>query len=338
MKHLVVVLGMVGLGVTALPAFARETASSPSTAGTTEEASQRFKRGVALYRDRSFDAALAEFNRAYEISPDYRVLYNIGQVQVERGDYVAALEAFRQFLADGGSSISPQRRTTVEGEIERLEGRVATVQVEGNVEGAELIVDGTSLGTLPMNNVAINAGVRRVLIKKPGFVSVEKELTLTGGETRQLEIQLDAEPVAPTSGVKTATGPRRSKKELQAPPPPKEEDSSLGAGFWVSLIATGAAAGGTAVFAVMTKQADDDYSKELERFPGSPSKIGSARDTYQRNALLTDICGGLTLVGLGATIYFAVSGGSSEPEQPKVGRLSLSTGPRDLGWELTGTF
>jgi Tfp pilus assembly protein PilF len=45
-----------------------------------EAAKQHFNRGVASYRDGDFDAALAEFEKAYETRPDYRVLYNLGQV------------------------------------------------------------------------------------------------------------------------------------------------------------------------------------------------------------------------------------------------------------------
>src|SRR5512145_1254691 len=81
----VALLVFVGFGATANLAAARPGASNPQSSesgSAVEEASQRFQRAVKLYRERSFDAALAEFNRAYELSPDYRVLYNLGQVQV----------------------------------------------------------------------------------------------------------------------------------------------------------------------------------------------------------------------------------------------------------------
>ena len=38
------------------------------------EAGARFDRGVQLYRERSFEAALAEFLRAYEVAPNFAVL------------------------------------------------------------------------------------------------------------------------------------------------------------------------------------------------------------------------------------------------------------------------
>src|SRR5512147_2127853 len=124
MKRTLAALLVISFGATATIAVARENADAGSKVegGTAvEEASQRFQRGVKLYRDRSFDAALVEFNRAYELAPDYRVLYNIGQVQVERGDAVAAVKAFRQYLKDGGDSIAATRSADLQTEITRLE-------------------------------------------------------------------------------------------------------------------------------------------------------------------------------------------------------------------------
>ena len=51
---------------------------------------------------------LAEFMRAYELLPNYRVLYNIGQVQLERHDYVAALHAFDDYLEQGARDVHPR--------------------------------------------------------------------------------------------------------------------------------------------------------------------------------------------------------------------------------------
>ena len=58
-------------------------AQPKTTASETEpalgEARERFQRGVDLYKEGSFDAALAEFNKAYELAPNFRVLYNMAQ-------------------------------------------------------------------------------------------------------------------------------------------------------------------------------------------------------------------------------------------------------------------
>jgi hypothetical protein len=53
-----------------------------------------FLRGVESYKEGAFDIAVVEFTRAYEIAPNFRVLYNIAQSQAERHDYAAALSQY----------------------------------------------------------------------------------------------------------------------------------------------------------------------------------------------------------------------------------------------------
>src|SRR5204863_71029 len=81
-----------------------------------------------------FGAALAEFRRAYELMPSYKILYNLGQVSYQRHDYAAALRAFRQYLADGDDAIPDERRREVAGAIVDLESRVGRVEIASGDE------------------------------------------------------------------------------------------------------------------------------------------------------------------------------------------------------------
>src|SRR5262249_2149673 len=51
--------------------------SSVARADTRSDADEHFRRGVDLYRDKDYATALVEFQRAYEIAPDIKTLYNI---------------------------------------------------------------------------------------------------------------------------------------------------------------------------------------------------------------------------------------------------------------------
>ena len=50
------------------------------------EAARHFKLGVQLHGEGNLDAALAEFTRANELAPSYRLLYNMAKVH---GDWIA---------------------------------------------------------------------------------------------------------------------------------------------------------------------------------------------------------------------------------------------------------
>lgn len=45
-----------------------------------DEARVHYAQGVDLYKDGKFEQASIAFERAYEIAPSYKILWNIGQV------------------------------------------------------------------------------------------------------------------------------------------------------------------------------------------------------------------------------------------------------------------
>src|SRR5688572_21286235 len=74
------------------PAPAEPAAPEPS-AEAKQEARERFNQGLALFEDGDYGLALIEFERAYAVVPDYRVLYNIAQVNIQLGRYAKARHA-----------------------------------------------------------------------------------------------------------------------------------------------------------------------------------------------------------------------------------------------------
>ena len=81
-------------------------APAPPSAEVLKEAGERYARGLSLYGDGEFLLALVEFERAYQLSNNYKVLYNIGQVRIQLGRYAKAKEALEEYLKIGGSSLS----------------------------------------------------------------------------------------------------------------------------------------------------------------------------------------------------------------------------------------
>jgi tetratricopeptide (TPR) repeat protein len=324
--------------------------TKPATVGSdadahgsqTEQASQRFQRGVSLYRERSFDAALAEFNRAYELAPNYRVLFNIGQVHVERGDFVAGIKAFRQYLNDGGATIDPARAREVQTEISRLEGRIANISVTTNVAGAELLVDGEPVGKLPQAHVPVNAGSRRISLRKNGYEADEVRVMLATGEEKAFEIKLQKRALQGAATASTGANVSSITAQSRSAETPKDS-GGLGAGFWVSLSATVIAGGATTAFGLLTNKANNDYDVALNHYPGSQSRIDEARRDLKRNALLTDVCGAATFVGIASTLYFALTSGADKPKESPVGSSGLQWGPASDGrqqvlWHVSGRF
>jgi len=88
-----------------------------------------YARGVDLANKNSYAEALQEFNQAYIVSPEFAVLYNIGECHLALGHPTDASEALSRYLRDGGERIPPARRELVKQQLEMLEsGRVPELQ------------------------------------------------------------------------------------------------------------------------------------------------------------------------------------------------------------------
>jgi hypothetical protein len=275
-------------------------AAPAALADKVEEARARFQRGVELYREGSFDAALAEFNKAYDLAPNYRVLYNMAQVQTERHDYVAALKLMEKYLAEGGNDIAPERKDQVTKELATLRGRVTELTVKTNVEGAELLIDGVVSGTTPFTEpVLISAGVRQLQLRKVGYETANKTMTVAGGEDVAVDFELTELPESPGPVIVQTSEPMQDTRPI--------DDGPSKAPMWISLAATGLFAGGAVTFAVLTKKADDELDRELNRIPLEQDRVTSKRDDVKRNALLTDGLTAASVVSAGLFVYFAIS-------------------------------
>ena len=114
-------------GLVAALCAAAITPARPARADQAQEraaARGHFKQGVELAKAGSYEAALAEFKQAYQLSPHFSVLYNIGQAELALERPGLAVETLRRYLAEGGEQIEPARRAEVEStiatELERL--------------------------------------------------------------------------------------------------------------------------------------------------------------------------------------------------------------------------
>lgn len=284
------------------------------------EARDSFTRGVQLFHDGKLEASLAEFQKAYDKAPSYRLHYNIAQVEYELHNYVEALRAFWKYLAQGGYDVPPERRTEVQGEIQKLEARICYVTVKTNVAAAQVAVDDVSIGIAPLTApVLVNPGVRRVSAVKAGHQPAV--LTITAVAGTKLQVALELRELANLAGPSlVATAPRSSATARHTK-------------TWLALGSTAALGATTVAFALITRQAKSDFDDELVKIPNTPAAIEDARSRMKRYAAVADAFGAATAVAAGLTLYFAIT--DDEPP-PRERAVSLVVGPGALG--LTGHF
>jgi len=178
------------------------------------EAERRFEQGLTLYREGALDAALVEFERAYEFVSDFRILYNIAIIQAEQHDYVRAIQTYERYLEDAGTELNESRRDEVVRELETLSGRVAQLSVESDVVGAELFVNESSIGSLPLTGpVLINPGTCQIRLEKPGYRTARQVVKVAVGEHPRVTLPM----VRLDSSVSSDDQPTRDLKKSEGP-------------------------------------------------------------------------------------------------------------------------
>ncbi len=164
-----------------------------------KEAATRFQRGVALFKDGDFEAALTEFKQAYRVAPFYEVLYNIGLTQRRLYQYGAAVKALNDYLEQGGKKISPQRRELVRKELEEIRQLTAEVTVVIKGEGpAILTIDGEAQAQGPVRvPFLLRPGKHTFVATRGDQTATEQAELLTGS---RVTITLDPKPKADQEG------------------------------------------------------------------------------------------------------------------------------------------
>lgn len=308
----VVVSWLALLGMS--PGMAPRVAAEGTLADREGQASERFDRGVALYAEGNMDAALVELERAYELVPNYKILFNLAQIQAERHEYVAAVGLYERYLADGGDDVPAARRSESIEQIKVLRDSVVPLWVETDVEGAKLFVDDEQVADLPLSEpVSVDAGVRHLRVEKPGYAPAFRKLKVAGGDQPRLSIPLGQLAVA-------------------SEPAPERERTAAARGrvnyrpVWIAASSTLALASATLTFGLLARRGSRNLDLELDRFPARPDVIRHDRAVVKADAALADGFGVASLLALGVTLYFLIA----PPKQRVGGSKDLTRGTADV--------
>jgi hypothetical protein len=254
-----------------------------------EEARARVQRGIELFDEGNYRLALVELERAYEILPSAKVLYNIGQVHLQLGQYAAAQKALRTYLED--PEIPAERRAEVEKDLAMIATRVATITVESNVPNAEVTINDQPAGRTPLRAV-IDAGDSRVVVSLAGYEPRSETLKLAGGDTRAVRVELSKRETV----IVTNT------RDEGLPP--------IAVGGWIVTGVLAAGAIGTGIGA-LAAQSRFETMRESP-IAGSPEQAAADIDKQASLsdglALTTDVLIAATILAGGVSLYFTLRG------------------------------
>lgn len=274
-------------------------AASGARAEDVKEAARRqFNNGVELYEAGKLEQASVAFERAYELKPTYRIMFNIAQVENDLGHFAAALRAYTRYLAEGGDEIGDERLAQVRSEIERLNSLVGMIVVESEIGGAEVYVDDRREGETPLDGpVFVDLGEREVVIKR-GVEAVHRErVRVAGGERVVVEV---------------------SGGEAEAEPEPldaEEDDGPRRTWTWIAFGVGGAAALGAVITGSVATSRHSEVTGKCDGKDCDP-ELRSDADAVESLSLATDVLIGVAAAATvtGVVLYFT----EPDEEEPRV--------------------
>ncbi len=300
--------------VLSLLLLAAVTTPQTARAGEKEEARKHYDRAIELVDDGQLPEAIIEFQRSYDLTKHFSVLYNIGQVYVSLAKPVEAIAAYEGYLVGGGKNIPAARRAEVEKEIARQKARIATLEIRGLPEGAVVRVDGKEIGKAPMPQpVRVGLGTHIIAASAEGYDPAETEVTVAGEDQKVVELTLAKHvaepppqaapvvPVVPVLPVAAARVPAAASFQVE----PSTKQRSVG-NTRIAGIASGAVGvAGIVAGAVCGLTARSRHNEAMDNFGLNYDKALSLQGQAQDFATAADIgfIAGGALVALGAVLF-----------------------------------
>jgi Tetratricopeptide repeat/PEGA domain len=279
-------------------AAATQPAPATGTDGSDVDlARQHFAQATKLYKDGDFDAALVQFERAYEVKPNYKVLYNIGQTYFQLRQYVEARDAMQRYVKEGGAQVEGERLSAVTKDLADLEKRIANVTINVNATDAAVLVDGKKVGTTPLAGpVAMSEGQRTVSVEAPNRGVLQRLIRVAGGESQTLNLTVEEAKVIVVHTNSDA------------------KPVHLGPVFWTTAIGAIALGAGAGVTGYVALKAQHDNKDQLNELGVTPKQLDDSDKRAKNFALTTDILAGAAIVCVGVATVIWISTPSSKSQ------------------------
>jgi len=210
------------------------------------EADRHFKTGVELFDERKYAEALAEFEQAYALKPHPLVLNNLAATHRALSQYDQAVDFYNRFLVEGEGKLSPEQLARGRAELEDLLRLVARVEVISAPEGAQVHVDGRSMGATPLDDpLVLGPGDHTVVASLSGYRQSERKIRVSAGDTLRVEFALEAESdAAPVAAASPAEAEPEPPEEAPAqvsatatrPPPPELRRFGVSASYGANAL------------------------------------------------------------------------------------------------------
>ena len=205
------------------------------------EAQALMSQGTKLYEQGDVAGALEKFQAAYAAFPSPKLMFNIAQANRDLSRPVEALGAFERFLV-GASDSPPEKIADARKFVAQLQRELGRIQIDCDTTGAEVSVDGKSVGVIPLlDPIWALPGRHQVTAQHASVAPTIEDADVTAGSVSTVTMRM-----RPLAAALAAPAPKAVPNfDVRTAPKPSSADE----GWWLGRKWTWIAAGSTVVLA-----------------------------------------------------------------------------------------
>jgi hypothetical protein len=292
------------------------------------------KHGLALRRERRDAEALAEFRHAYAIDPAPRTLAQIALAEQGLGQWVDAENDLEKALQASVDPWIASNHRILEAGLQAIRGHLGILDVEADVSGAELWVNGARVGPLPLAGpLRVEAGSLVIEVRAAGYAPARRMTSVEPAGNARETIHLV--PLEPPPLLPSVPPSRPADREIARVPPrestgivtPADRPMLYSAFVFLGAGVVGLAAG--TYFGLRTFTIKNRRDSECTGLNGSCSPEGVILDHQARTLAIQStawFAAGLVAAGAGVTLLWMSRSRTVVPG-PTALQLRLDVGP-----------
>ncbi len=183
------------------------------------DAEALYRDGVVLRRQRHDAEALAEFRRAYSLQPAPRTLAQIALAEQALGRWVDAEADLQRAVQTKGDAWIERNQDVLAAGLTDIRRHLGDLDVEADVPGAELWVNGARVAVLPLSrSLRVETGSVLLEVRARGYASARRTTFVEPGERAREDIHLvPLVQQAPVAGEQAARAPAAGEEAVRAP-------------------------------------------------------------------------------------------------------------------------
>jgi hypothetical protein len=189
-------------------------AATPPARAQAEACDAQFHDGVEARRGGRDAEALEQFTRSWEGCHRPRARVQMAWAYQALGRWVDAATNLGAALEQRDDPWVEARRAQLEDDLRAMQGHVGSVEVAGDAPGAEVLLDGAVVATLPMRApLPWAAGEVRLEVRLAGRRPWGRTIAVAPGAVTRERVELPAEPPAEPPAARVGSvvpAPRRS--------------------------------------------------------------------------------------------------------------------------------